>query len=92
LNILKRDVAETSIARALSRIKRSMNEREWKEFNELNMDNPLEVARFIRRLGDPLLMDYVYEYWFNAILSGIPSGNALQNTYSPISAFPPTPI
>tara|TARA_R100000700_G_scaffold15583_1_gene21595 strand:- start:8432 stop:15550 length:7119 start_codon:yes stop_codon:yes gene_type:complete len=73
MNILKRDVGETSIARALARLERGMNERELKEFSEINMENPLEVARFIRRLGDPLLMDYVYEYWYNAILSGIPT-------------------
>ena len=51
------------------------------------MENPLEVERFIKRLGDPLLMDYVYEFWYNSILSGIPThvvnivSNTLWGTY-----------
>ena len=83
LNILKRDVSEASIARALASINRPMNERELKEFAELNEQNPLEVARFIRRLGDPLLMDYVYEFWYNSILSGVPTHlvNIISNTF-----------
>jgi hypothetical protein len=37
------------------------------------MDNPAEVQRFLRRLGDPKVQDYFYEYWYNSILSGIPT-------------------
>jgi len=73
LNIFKRTVSERRMARAFSELTRNMNEREIAEFKDLNMENPLEVERFIKRLGDPLLMDYVYEFWYNSILSGIPT-------------------
>ena len=82
LNIFKRQVSEQRMARAWSQLSRNMNEREIEEFKNLNMENPLEVERFIKRLGDPLLMDYVYEFWYNSILSGVPTHlvNIISNT------------
>ena len=68
LNIFNQYVVEQRLARAFSQLTRNMNEREIAEFKDLNMENPLEVMRFIERLGDPLLMDYVYEFWCNSIL------------------------
>jgi len=73
LNILKKGVSQASVARALGKLKRDLNEREYKEFQEINWENPLEVKRFIDRLGDPRLQDYVFEFWYNNILSGIPT-------------------
>ena len=73
LNILKRDVSKVRLAKAQAELERGLNEREYEEFKKLNFENPLEVERFIKRLGDPKLMDYVYEYWYNMILSGVPT-------------------
>ena len=59
-----------------------MRPRELKEFQELNFENPMEVKRFIERLGDPKLSDYFYEFWYNSILSGPPTHlvNTISNT------------
>ena len=87
LNIFKKTVSERRMAKAFSELTRNMNDREIAEFKDLNMENPLEVERFIKRLGDPKLMDYVYEFWYNSILSGIPThivnivSNTLWGTY-----------
>ena len=73
LNIYKKDVSPNRLAKAFAKLGRKLNERELKEFKKLNFENPLEVERFINKLGDPKLRDYVYEYWYNSILSGIPT-------------------
>jgi len=73
LNIHKQNISENRVAKAFTELKRGLNERELAEFKKLNFENPMEVKRFIDRLGDPTLMNYVYEYWYNAILSGIPT-------------------
>lgn len=73
LNIHKKTVSEGRMAKAFSELGRKMNERELEEFKNLNMDNPAEVQRFLRNLGDPKAQDYFYEYWYNSILSGIPT-------------------
>ena len=82
LNIHKKEVSANRMAKAFDELKRGLNERELKEFKEINMENPLEVQRFIDRLGDPKIMDYIYEYWYNSILSGIPTHevNLISNT------------
>lgn len=82
LNILKKDVSINRMANAFAKLKRSMRPRELKEFNELNFENPIEVKRFIERLGDPKLSDYFYEFWYNSILSGPPTHlvNTISNT------------
>lgn len=82
LNIHKKMVSTNRIANAFAKLKRSLNVRELAEFKTLNFENPLEVKRFIDRLGDPSLKDYVYEYWYNSILSGIPTHlvNVTSNT------------
>ena len=91
LQIHKKEISINRMANAFTNLKRKggrgLNERELKEFKELNFENPIEVQRFIDRLGDPKLMDYIYEYWYNSILSGIPThivnvgGNTLMMTY-----------
>jgi len=73
LNIHKRTISENRMAKAFTELSRGLNERELAEFKKLNFENPLEVKRFIDRLGDPTFANYVYEYWYNAILSGIPT-------------------
>lgn len=82
LNIHKKEVSVQRIAKAFSKIKKGLNARQLKEFKELNVENPLEVQRFLNRLPDPKLRDYFYEYWYNSILSGVPTHivNVASNT------------
>lgn len=82
LNVLRKEVSMRRIGKAFTELERQLNPREFKEFKELDFDNPLAVQRFVERLGDPKLMDYVYEYWYNSILSGIPTHavNVISNT------------
>lgn len=82
LNIHKKDVSVNRMASAFRKLERSLNKRELDEFKKLNMENPFEVKQFIDRLGDPKLMDYFYEYWYNSILSGPPTHlvNIISNT------------
>jgi len=82
LNIHKREISIERMARAFDKLKRSLNERELKEFQELNFDDPIAVQRFMDRLGDPAFKDYLLEYWYNQILSGPPTHlvNTISNT------------
>jgi hypothetical protein len=81
LNIHKRVMAPNKIASAFSQLKRKLTDREWQRFNEANKTfaegNPkplLEFSDYIKATKkDPKVMDYVYEYWYNSILSGIPT-------------------
>lgn len=73
LNIHKKDVSMGRMANAFANLERSLNERELEELKMLNFEDPLEVQRFLDRLGDPTLSDYFYEYWYNSILSGLPT-------------------
>ena len=82
LNIHKKTVSVNRMAKAFAKLKRSLNERELKEFKELNFENPVEVRQFIDRIGDPKFKDYALEYWYNSILSGPPTHlvNTISNT------------
>jgi hypothetical protein len=73
LNIQKRIVAPQRMAKAFSEMERPMNDQELELFKKINFENPMEVERFLNRIGDPKLKDYFYEYWYNNILSGIPT-------------------
>jgi len=73
LNIFKRDVSLNRIAKSFTKLERGLNERELTEFKNLNFEDATAVKFFIDRLGNPKLKDYVIEYWYNQILSGIPT-------------------
>ena len=73
LNIFKRDISPRRLSKAIAELEKGMTDVQLEQFKDLNMENPLEVERFIKRLKDPTLMDYVYEFWYNSILSGIPT-------------------
>ena len=73
MNIHKKLISEGRMAKAFMELERNMNERELNEFKNMNLENPEEVLRFIGRLGDPKAQDYFFEYWYNSILSGIPT-------------------
>ena len=84
LNIHKKFVAPARLAISLKSLKNGMNERQFKEFQEIapllskefegltEMDMG-KVQKFIDRLPDPKIKDYFYEFWYNSILSGIPT-------------------
>lgn len=82
LNIFRKEVSVNRLIKDFSKLKREMNERELEEFKKLNLEDPIAVKSFADRLGDPKLMDYVYEYWYNSILSGVPTHavNVASNT------------
>ena len=87
LNAQKKEVSVRAMASAFVKLKRGLNKRELKELTELDRSNPMEVKRFIKRLGNPKLSDYALEYWYNSILSGPPThvvntvGNTLWSMY-----------
>jgi hypothetical protein len=82
----KYKLASRRLQAAFGKLNRSLNERERAEFIDLvkrgGMDNPRQVERFAQRLGDPKASEYVWEYWYNSILSGPPTHmiNTLSNT------------
>lgn len=82
LRIFREEVAINRLASSFSKMKRAMNEREMAEFKKLNLQDPIAIKHFTERLGDPKLMDYVYEFFYNNILSGIPTHivNVASNT------------
>ena len=73
LNILKRDVAYRRVGKAIQELENGMSEYQKEQFANINWENPIEVLRFAESLKKPTLMDYVYEFWYNSILSGIPT-------------------
>ena len=82
LQSYNKEIGLTRLGKAFSKLEKGLGERELKEFKELDLDNPAQIKEFIGRLGDPKLMDYVYEFWYNSILSGVPTHvvNVANNT------------
>jgi len=82
LNLYRKEIGAHRLGQAFKKLNRDLNSREMKEFVDLDLDNPDQVRSFMNRLGDPKIMDYVYEYWYNSILSGIPTHvvNVASNT------------
>jgi hypothetical protein len=73
LNVFRKEVGLIQVSRKMSKLDRVLNERELKAFKNLDLNNVGQVKQFMNELGDPKIMDYVYEYWYNSILSGIPT-------------------
>lgn len=85
LNILKKSVALRRTDDAIRKIiseKGGLNSRQKELFRKLNTEDPIAVKRFLDTIEDPKLKDYFYEYWYNSILSGIPTHivNVASNT------------
>ena len=74
------EVGKHRANKAILELKENMNDRQFDAFTKVNWDDPAAVKAFIRELPDPKMMDYVYEFWYNSILSGIPTH--LVNTIS----------
>jgi hypothetical protein len=68
-----KEIALTRLGKAFGKLGRDLNPREMKAFKSLDLNDPTQVKGFTNELGDPKVMDYVYEYWYNSILSGIPT-------------------
>lgn len=90
LESLKEEVSPESMTKAFAGLERDLNKDDMVRFNAaleaLQLDNAKPMASFIKHLKntkeDPKIMDYVYEYWYNSILSGIPTHvvNTASNT------------
>ena len=75
-------VGQNKAMKALANLKKGMNKRQTKLFAETDFDDPASIQNFLRELPDPKFRDYFYEYWYNSILSGIPTHvvNTVSNT------------
>lgn len=87
LRTIQDAVAPQRVAAALNKLPRMLNKREQTELVNLMKsgaihDNPQQVKMFIDQLGDPKAEDYVFDWWYNSILSGIPTHivNSASNT------------
>jgi hypothetical protein len=75
LNYYKKVIGPDAAAKALSKLDKNLKPHQMKRFKEMVKGGfePHQVKRFITELKDPKLRDYVMEYWYNSILSGIPT-------------------
>lgn len=84
LNMYNIEVGKRRVQNALGKLNKGMNERQKAELVDLvesqGLGDPRRVKNFTDRLPDPKLSEYVYEYWYNSILSA-PSTH-LVNTIS----------
>ncbi len=84
------EVGKHRALKAIAELKKKLNPRQLKELGELDTTDADAVRNFVKRLPDPKLRDYFYEFWYNSILSGIPTHvvNVASNTAW--MAFQPT--
>lgn len=81
LESLKEKVSPESMAKAFASLERDLNKEDMDKFNSaaeaLGQGDAKPMINFQKHLKatkqDPKLMDYVYEYWYNSILSGVPT-------------------
>jgi len=75
-------VGQNKAMKAVGELKRGLNKRQSRLFSETDFDDKDSVQRFLKELPDPKLKEYFYEYWYNSILSGIPTHvvNTVSNT------------
>jgi hypothetical protein len=86
LNAQKIIVGPIEALKAAQKIRSNLSDAQWQKFQEMNkhglFNDPYMVKQWLKTIDDPKVMDYVYEYWYNAILSGIPTHivNVASNT------------
>ncbi len=86
-NIRKQQAGNTEVFKALGKLKGNLNERQKQDLKNVDTSNPESVRNFVKNLPDPKLREYFFEYWYNNILSGLPThivnvfGNTLWQTY-----------
>ncbi len=69
-----------AIQNAMNKLKRPLNERERKELDNVDLENPASVKNFVGRLGNPKAREYFWNYYYNNLMSGIPTH--IVNTFS----------
>lgn len=76
------EVGRSRAFKAISELETHLNERQVDDLAKIDWNNPKSVDDFVKRLPDPKLSEYLYEYWYNSILSGIPTHlvNVASNT------------
>jgi hypothetical protein len=82
LNSFNIEVGRSRAFDAISKLDKALNERQIADLNRVDFNDPKSVNDFVKRLPDPKFKEYFYEYWYNSILSGIPTHvvNAGSNT------------
>ena len=61
------------MAKGFSKLEKGLNKRQMEDFKKLNLEDPEAVKTFVETLEDPKFRAYFYEYWYNSILSGVPT-------------------
>lgn len=82
LNSFNIEVGKVRAYEAIAKLTKPLNKRQLKDLKNVDWDNPDSIKLFTKNLPDPKLKDYFYEYWYNSILSGIPTHivNTVSNT------------
>ncbi|MHC4756938.1 MAG: hypothetical protein ACYTBP_17585, partial [Planctomycetota bacterium] len=82
LQSYNKEIGLNRLGKAFSKLEKGLKPHQLDELKGLDLDDPLAVDGFIKKLDAPKLRDYVYEYWYNSILSGIPTHvvNVASNT------------
>jgi len=73
LNMYNVEVGRNRAFKAVGQLGKKLNKRQMKDLAKVDFEDPKSVDDFVKRLPDPKLRDYFYEYWYNSILSGIPT-------------------
>lgn len=82
LSMYNIEVGKNRAMKAIGKLGKKLNQRQISDMAKIDWDDPMSVSRFARNLPDPKLRDYFYEYWYNSILSGVPTHvvNVASNT------------
>lgn len=74
LQSYKEDILPKKVIENFDELVKGMTKEEFEEFKYLDIDDAWQVKKFMERIADrPRLQDYFFEYWYNSILSGIPT-------------------
>jgi len=75
-------VAKDKAFKAIAQLNKKLDSRQLEELSKVDWDDIDSVTTFIKRIPKPKLKEYVYEYWYSNVLSGIPTHvvNTVSNT------------
>lgn len=59
--------------KGIEEVGRELRPEELEEFKKLNKGDPIAVKQFLANIQNPKLSDYFYSFYYNSILSGIPT-------------------
>ena len=76
------EVGKNKAFEAVAKLNKGLNKRQIKDLSIVDFENPQSVKRFVNDLPNPKLQEYFFEYWYNSILSGVPTHvvNTVSNT------------